>query len=234
MAGKSKRSIGQLIPCTKCQVLKEWRIGVFKSDNGKPRQPCITCDVTRRAKYATKHLDRERESAKIRARRYRERHPERVQASNRRPRKVNKKLACERIRKWKKAHPESTVTAYHQRKARLRSLPSAFTRTDWLRCLAYWDHRCCICGRKAGNGYVIAQEHWIAVFDGRVDNPGHVPWNIVPMCHAQKGVEGGCNNAKWKRDPISWLRDWVGEPEFQTKLAEINTYLALVSVKQAG
>lgn len=224
MSGKSKRVIGQLVRCTQCGELKEWQVGVFKGEKGKPRQPCVPCDTERRAKNADSNRDRERASARIRTRQYRERYPDRVQISNRKPRKINQKLANERSRVWKKAHPESAVTAFHQRKARLRELPSSFKRSDWLRCLAYWGNQCCICGRKSGDGYVIAQEHWIAVFDERKDNPGHVPWNILPMCHARKGVAGGCNNAKWTRDPVAWITDWLGHEKAAQKLSEIENY----------
>ncbi len=107
-------------------------------------------------------------------------------------------------------------------------LPKLFTKTDWEHCLDYWNRRCCVCGREAGDGYALAQEHWIAISDLRQDNPGTVPWNILPLCHAKGGVEGGCNNSKWTRDPVEWLTQFLGPEKAAAKLAEISAYFSSV------
>ncbi len=103
-----------------------------------------------------------------------------------------------------------------------------FTPQDWDKCLLYWENQCCICGQKAKDGYIIAQEHWIPLADKRDDNPGTVPWNILPMCHARSGVSGGCNNSKWKREPVSWLESRLGAEQAQLKLTKITEYFSSV------
>jgi hypothetical protein len=85
---------------------------------------------------------------------------------------------------------------------------------------------------SAENGYTLAKEHWIALGDQR--NPGTVPWNILPLCHAKSGVKGGCNNAKWTKDPVVWLESVLSPESFQRKLAEIMDYFDLMRKSYEG
>lgn len=229
MSGKSKRIIGQLVRCTQCGEMKPWQTGVFKSEKGKPRNPCIECDTKRRALNAVNNRQRERKSGRERMASWRKAHPEAVYEANRKPRSFDRELARERINRWRRDHPETRRIEIHARKTLKLSLPNHFRKSDWLRCLNYWGNRCCICGRPVGDGFVLAIEHWIALSDQRQDNPGTVPWNILPMCHARNGAHNGCNNAKWARDPIEWLIDYLGEKQALQKLSEIQAYFETVT-----
>ena len=85
-----------------------------------------------------------------------------------------------------------------------------------------------ICGRSADAECSIAADHWIPLSYKGTDNPGTVPWNILPLCH---GI-GGCNNHKCNRDPIEWLVEKLGEEAAMQKLAEIQAYFDLVKAWQ--
>lgn len=228
MSGKSKRSIGQLVRCTQCGELKPWRIGAFKSEHGKPRMPCVECDTKRRSKNAVANVERERKSGTSRMAKWREANPVKVYEANRKPRSFDRKLARERINQWRRTHPYARRVEVQKRKTMKLKLPNSFTKANWEKCMQFWENRCCVCGRTAGDGFSLAIEHWIPLADPGPDNPGTVPWNILPMCHAQNGAHGGCNNAKWKRDPIEWLMYRLGEKLAKIKLSEIQTYFSSV------
>jgi len=137
-----------------------------------------------------------------------------------------------RSRKWKHEHKALVNVDTIRRRATKRNLPSSFSVADWHRCLAYWNDRCAICGRPVGLWHTLAQEHWIPICDPRPDNPGTVVTNILPMCHARRDGDGGCNNSKWRRDPIVWLNEKLGPRKAKRKLAEIETYFAWVSAQE--
>lgn len=238
MVGISKRRIGQLVCCTQCGKEKSWEVGghAFKSEKGKPRQPCSQCDSTNREARKKLHPERERVNATLRMQHWRKNNPEKERDAWLKPRKFNKELARERINRWRRQHPETRVIEFQNRKAVKLQLPHSFTRYDWRVCLAYWNNRCCICGRKAGNGYAIAQEHWVPLADTREDNPGTVPWNILPMCHARNGAKAGCNNLKGTKEPIAWLESFLGQSTAQQKGEKIESYFMFVkrNAKQAN
>lgn len=234
MAGKSKRTIGQMIQCTQCGEMKPWQVGVFKSEKGKPRMPCIPCDTKRRAANAGANRERERIAGRERVARWRTNNPKKVKEANRKPRSFDRELARKRINRWKRENPDTRSVEIHRRKARKLELPDSFTKSDWKRCLKYWDKACCICGRKQGSGFAIAMDHWVPLSDERDDNPGTVPWNIVPMCHARNGASGGCNNSKWIKDPVEWLVDYLGAEKAKEKLIEIETYFETVAPPSPG
>ena len=111
-----------------------------------------------------------------------------------------------------------------RRQSRQRNLPVDYKPADWERCLAYWNYRCAVCGRPRGLWHILAQDHWIAVTDLRPDNPGTVPWNIVPLCHGS----GGCNQNKFNHPAEQWLIDRFGEKKACDILAHIEAYFERV------
>jgi hypothetical protein len=232
VSGKSKRVIGQLVPCTKCGIEKPWGIEFFKTEGGKPRNPCVECDNKKRAAYTKAHPDQERQRGRERMARWRANNPEKNRAlqerSKLKPKTVNRELARLRENRWKRNNPKKRVVEAQRRQAMKRNLPNSFKALDWEKALSYWNNRCCICGRVSGNGFVLAIEHWIPLSDKRADNPGTVPANILPMCHARSGSTGGCNNSKWIREPVSWLKSYLGNDLAEIKLAEILKYFSLV------
>lgn len=99
----------------------------------------------------------------------------------------------ERKRERERANYQSPEYRYKhrlkesRRRARLRSLPDNFTAIDEQRMMDYWDYKCCVCSRPPGLWHIIAVDHWIPLTDPRPDNPGTVPWNMLPMCHSEIG-----------------------------------------------
>lgn len=70
--------------------------------------------------------------------------------------------------------------------------------------------------------------------DTRADNPGTVPWNMLPLCHGMKDApigEPSCNLSKGNKDPVKWLISKLGECKAKEKLAEIETYFELMKTK---
>lgn len=136
-----------------------------------------------------------------------------------------------RHQKWVELNRPLMRVNYNKRRASENNLPSHFRVDEWLKCLDYWGNRCAVCGRSADFWHIMAQEHWIPINDSRLDNPGTVAWNILPMCHSTQGVpdnDPGCNNSKWKHDPIDWLSRKLNKRDFEKKLLEINTYFEWV------
>lgn len=131
-----------------------------------------------------------------------------------------------------RAEYKSKSHAEHEskRRAKIHGLPYDWDKSDWQRCLEYWGNKCAICGRVISETHFLARDHWIAIKDKCVDNPGTVPQNILPLCHSYRGRGGepGCNNSKWKHDPIAWLNSRYSPSEAESILARINEYFALV------
>jgi ribosomal protein S14 len=126
--------------------------------------------------------------------------------------------------KYNRSHPEVRRAEGYRRKAREHGLPFAFTSADWQRALAYWGHKCAVCGRPRGFWHSLAADHWIPLADPRPDNPGTVPENILPLCH---GIDG-CNNFKHARNPIEWLAEYLGPKQAEEKLSEIEQFFKWV------
>lgn len=112
------------------------------------------------------------------------------------------------------------------RRARELNLPATLTPQQWKDCLTYFSHCCAICGRPRGLWHTIAQDHWIPV-----SNPactGTVVDNIIPLCHATKDGEAGCNNSKHDKMPDEWLAQIFGRRKANQILKRINAYFAQV------
>jgi len=112
------------------------------------------------------------------------------------------------------------------RRAKLKSLPTGLTSLQITNMHTYWGNKCAICGCSASESRTIAIDHWIPISDSRPDNPGHVAWNVLPLCHSIKVVLGetSCNHSKGNKDPIKWLISYLGEQAAAEKLADIEAY----------
>jgi hypothetical protein len=80
-----------------------------------------------------------------------------------------------------------------------------------------------VCGRYIGNDnehLKLAIDHWIALDDKRVNNPGTVITNLLPLCHGK----GGCNNSKGNKDPEQWLHEIYSCDEAEAILGRIKAY----------
>jgi hypothetical protein len=192
---------------------KQWR----KDNIDRARQ--------QKREYRSAHIEEERERSlkwsrehteynRIRAREWRETHLERAKENGKR---------------WKEAHPnyKPSPTIIHRRRARKQQLPDAFTPQDWNRAVDYFHGCCAVCGRQANDlfgTHTLALDHWIPLFDSCPDNPGTVPWNIVPLCHG----ENGCNNSKGRKKPQKWLIEKFGKHHAKQILERIEVYFEWV------
>lgn len=178
----------------------------------------------KRSKYHKRHYTEHREYYTERVTQWRLDNPEKSRGYKRKYRDKNPD--------YHRLHYQENPSVYRanaqRRRARKQALPVNFTALDWQRCLDYWNHCCCICGRPAGLWHRIVPDHWIPISDSRSDNPGTVAWNIVPMCHAIKGGSGSCNLEKRNHDPIEWLTQKLGEKAAKQKLIEIEAYFEWV------
>lgn len=211
---------------------------------------CKTCAIA----YAKQHYQKDSTAIRIRrkerywedpekaraaTRDYINANKERVNASQRARHRVNpeKKRAADREygkrnrdkirasqKKWESLNPERKRATGNRYRSKKENLPSTLTAQEWIDCLAYWDGCCAFCGRPQGLWHKIIQEHWIPISWDVPNNPGTVVTNILPACH---GVDG-CNNSKWKHDPIEWLTRRLGEAKAKKKLAEITAYFEWV------
>jgi len=110
---------------------------------------------------------------------------------------------------------------------RKRTLINTFTGKQWLAALDYFDNKCAVCGRDLnGLFHTASMDHWIPLKSP--DCPGTIATNIVPLCHAIKGGEGGCNNSKNFTDAYTWLVRKFGKSKADTIMKRIEAYFEWV------
>lgn len=117
--------------------------------------------------------------------------------------------------------PTKRTSYMIRRRARENELPDVFTTEDWRFCLNYWSNSCVVCGRSVGENNTIAADHWIPL--SHPESPGTVPWNIIPLCHGEKG----CNNSKGNKQLIEWLIKKIGESDASILIDKVNEYFSL-------
>jgi hypothetical protein len=80
------------------------------------------------------------------------------------------------------------------RRKRERELPKKWSVIDKKTTMQYWEGCCAYCGDAAQKRF----DHYIPVFYEGSDNPGTVPWNMLPCCPH-------CNWSKNTQHPEDWL-----------------------------
>jgi hypothetical protein len=113
-----------------------------------------------------------------------------------------------------------------RRRTRKQELPFDYTIDDQTNMILYFGSTCAVCGRTIlpdNPTLKLVADHWITLSDLRPNNPGTVPWNIVPLCHGT----GGCNNSKKDKNPVEWLRERFGD-EAEIILLRISSYFIWV------
>lgn len=134
-----------------------------------------------------------------------------------------------KVRKFDVVYRLQQQTAKHRRRAREMALPNTLTTKQWQDALDYFHGCCAVCGRLPDLWHTLAQDHWIPLSDTRKDNPGSAAGNIIPLCHSRKGApDAGCNNMKWRKDPVEWLIQRYGEKKAQQILRRIFDYFEWV------
>jgi hypothetical protein len=152
-----------------------------------------------------------------------QKHKEKRTTANKRWFSANTEHAKEKRRIWKKEHPDMVRENNIRRRAQKVNLPFAFTAEDETRALEYFNGCCAVCGRPLWDLFgerKLAFDHWIAINDPRPDNPGTVPWNMVPLCH---GIDG-CNTKKHDTDPPVWLNREFGKRKATQIIERIETF----------
>ena len=75
-------------------------------------------------------------------------------------------------------------------KRRRDKIQNNLSRSEWRRCLGYWQESCCVCGSTKN----ICGDHWIPKSKGGSSDID----NIVPMCRK-------CNKQKGSSPAMGWL-----------------------------
>lgn len=102
--------------------------------------------------------------------------------------------------------------ALHQQRARKHNRTAGFfCPSDWRRCCAWFDYRCCYCGSDDP----LTMEHFIPLTMKHC--PGTTVWNIVPACQT-------CNKHKRSRNPYTWLKMRFGEARADEIAQRIECY----------
>lgn len=175
-----------------------------------------------------RHYKEHQEELRRKRREYYQIHEAEERAKRREYHKIHRDKELAYTRKWQQANLDKDRIKSQRRRTNKQGLPCDFTTADWDECLAYWQGRCCICGRPKGLWHTIAQEHWIPLHPDYdcAFNPGTVPTNIVPMCH---GIDG-CNNSKCNHEPVKWLTNKLGPRKAQQILKRIAEYFEWAEV----
>jgi hypothetical protein len=213
--------------CTECKQILDYSEFYKDARSSDGLYSCCKSCFLKRSKHSYEnHVDVIREKARTRAR---------LEKDQRRPRRREySKANADKIHEYSLKYyndpdnREKRKVNVQRRLARKRNLPDTYTGQDWLDCLNCFGHCCAACGRPRGLWHSLAMDHWIPLTDPRSDNPGTVPWNIIPLCH---GIDG-CNNSKAARDPIEWLTDKFGSVKAKRISAKIQSYLDIVKDTQ--
>lgn len=155
---------------------------------------------------------------------------DKVNAKNRRYQKRHPENAAKHVKLARLRHPETKKVSDQRRRARKHNLPDTFSAADQRRMMDYFDHRCAVCDRPAGLWHTIAADHWIPLSDPNC--PGTVKENMVPLCHSQRLGDDGCNNTKWKTDPVEWLTERFGTRKAKRILKRIEDYFRWVRTQE--
>ncbi len=233
--------------CTRCKTWYPDTKQYFYTDkNGKSRTQCKQCisidskNNPQKAEYNQEYYKRNHSVILIQKQGYylenkdkiREfqqdwysRNPDYRRDYNRNYRVKYHPILIQKDKEYRKAHPQVGKAHQHRRRAKKKGLGGLIF--DQVKLFTYWNDCCAICGRSCGFWNTVVLDHWIALADTRLDNPGHVPWNLVPMCHSLPGIPSGepcCNNSKSSRDPIEWLVSRLGKRKARQKMVQIEAY----------
>lgn len=193
--------------------------------------------------HGAKWRNANREHIRVHARLYRIENQEKIRTYNLAYQSARPEVGREATRRWRLRNPDyskhssrlyrlknpiASIINKAIRRARKYKLPNSFNKHDWNRCLDYFNHRCAVCGNPVGFWHVLAQDHWIALASPRPNNPGTVPWNIVPLCNSINDGQGGCNNNKNDKDPEQWLIERFGKRKANAILKRILAYFEWV------
>lgn len=234
--------------CPSCQDMKTLDKFELYKDGKFYRRDCIECRRKDGREYAHEHYQEHKTYIEANKQRWLDYHKQyhilnRVtQLLIRKQRRIDKpdvvRLEIKNSRLKKITYYRSLdVIKQSRRRARVKGLPNTLTIREWEACLQYFDSKCAVCGITADTSVRrnIVGDHWIPIADKRLNNPGTVVANLIPLCHASKGgtATNCCNNSKGAKDPIEWLYSRYPKDEADVILERINTYFESVKVATA-
>lgn len=227
--------------CTKCGEEYPETPEYFHRNKSKLRPDCKQCvkawqsayrdNPERRAKAKQNTRDyyqNNTEHALNRIKACKKKNPEKYKSLARDWEKRNRDKVNERHRAYNKTHRDIYRMAYQRRQARKRAQVDDMTNAQWGRCLEYFNHQCAACGRRKGFWHTIAADHWVPLKAGG----GTTISNIVPLCHATRDGDAGCNNSKSDRDAAVWLEETFGKRKGTEIFERVVAYLELAKGKR--
>jgi hypothetical protein len=172
----------------------------------------------KRLEAAAKYRAENREYINQWIRDYRLANIDKYQENDRQYYAKNKEEMSEKAKIYRETHRDQIRECNRARKAAIKNSTTDFAKLDWEKCLEYWNNRCAICGRGAGeaNGFIISTDHWIPLSKGGPTSKK----NIIPICHGKDG----CNNKKRNTMPDVWLVRFLGKDKAEQKEKEIQDY----------
>ncbi len=211
--------------CYKCGLEKPLDTAFFALDKSRKDGFCNKCKKCFKM-YQVENLPRyaERQRARLK------KNPDKVRACGKRwytkygqshRTKNAEKNKCKN-RAWAKKNPQKRIVQEARRRARKNTFPSTLTSEQWERCLAYFNHKCAVCGRSIGFWHTLAADHWIPLASQNC--LGTVVENMIPLCHGDRG----CNNSKGAKEAILWLTEKFGKKKAKQILGRINDYFEWV------
>lgn len=213
--------------CSKCG---EWKTPIVFSKNKKCKDGLSTWCKECVKKYNKQYKKDNKQKIKINKKLYNIKHKNEIIKYRRQYRNRNKDKIKEYNKQYREKYPEVARKSKLKRRSLKANLPFNFTVVDECIALTYFNNCCAICGRSfkdLPNSLHVSFDHWIPLSDKRLDNPGTVPENMIPLCC---GV-GGCNSLKHARNPEQWVILEYGETFGKSILERIETYFKWVSIR---
>jgi len=154
--------------CTKCKVLKDLAdFNISKRNIDNRRSDCKQCEYAQKRAWVIKN--RERLNIKRR---------------NRANSIEQKQKIAERVKKWKKLHPDKKKAYQVQRRSKIKNLITDLTTSQWDEIKSFYNYCCAYCGKETK----LTIDHVIPIAKGG----HHTANNVVPAClscNSSKGVK---------------------------------------------
>jgi 5-methylcytosine-specific restriction endonuclease McrA len=187
----------KLKQCSKCGEWKPETPEYFRRSHSKFRSDCKSCANEYDRLYYATHSE---EAYERKLRSYFA-NPKRHNEYSRRYYALHAKESNARSKNYRNQHPEKIKEYDRKRRSLKAKLPVSFNNDDEKYALEYFHGYCAVCNQPLRDLFgdrMPHMDHWIALTDPRPDNPGTVPWNMVPLCNQ-------CNSSKGSHDPHDWL-----------------------------
>jgi 5-methylcytosine-specific restriction endonuclease McrA len=210
-SNKSRKD-GLAVYCRRCQAEYNRQ---YRSRNAEKLK------AQKRAYYQDLKADPERHAEDLRRRRvWKKANRKRLLPRDREYRQAHRAERNEYNWCWRRQNHEQALASVQRYRNRRAALPDGLTGDDWAYALWFWDNRCAYCG-VSDELEPLETDHFIPISNELYDNPGSVPWNIVPACRS-------CNATKHNKSPEEFLLSAYPAWRARGVLACIRAYLNLM------